>query len=1053
MTEGERRIHLTTITHPAIGHSHPVLGDSYPMIGELRVEQGSTLLTKIAWEYSLQASGHDSNRQQQQLLGISKRLRVNGEVLLSVAYDKLQRRELLLLADKTTEVLEVKYDEQSRPVTWVAPSGASWAPVSQRYNRFGQLEHWRWGDLSESYNYDKKGRLAAVQQGNVTILAYEYRDSELQPLRVRTANSGNGFLFDFDVKTGAVKSVATPRGHLHSWVVGQQIGAVRWSYIAPWSLQPYAIAFNARGDILSVGLPGGEQVTYVYSPAGQLVSIFAGQTEIEFGREAAETSGGCLESVAVSQASSGLELREKRKYHNGQLKEVKLRYGGLPGLENVVLRYQVDGTGRPAKVTTAFGRKEGPAVSWGYEQNTGNLVAMDGLKIRRPALNRTEMVDSSGAVVKTAELDTYGNVRRLVYTVRRQQLLGLLYEYDHTAEYGRVQKVTMVDDDQRSMITRYAYTADGHLEKAAGPVVSHTFKYDEAGNMVAVSLTGGQRTVLTYGPGDRVDSHGTHKVAYDANGFVASVDAEKFLYNSLGQLAEYISSTGIRVRYVHDQLGRLVAWADSQGRATQYLYTNPLAPHQLTLVHSPQADSTQRLTYDAQGHLVQIEIIEGQQQQIYYVACDALGSPLLVYQPGGTVVKRMEYSPFGEILLDSQPGLRLPVGWSSGLAISQQHGATFLAFSHGRLYEPSLAQWLTPDWRSLLLDKQPLISPHHQLYIYRYNQNSPLRAHNSGPTAPRMTSLKEWASLFGYDVGRIFQALDSPTSCSSTGQLPAVRLGSGGPVALPSRPVLSELDSLVETAIAGLRQLSFVHRPSDTLNQQQHRLNLIPRFASTVSPFGQGFLLSVMTDSRAVVFPVEVQNSVVQKIFESVLNNSIYLDVSYSDPTTPRTAYYFVKPTMNQFALDSDTVRRLAGEFTVSPRDAERGGGKELSLVSPHGSFEVRVLYGSPAAVVRTDLLRSLGSAAVSRAWAREKDLVIRGFAGSAADWTPTEMAELIRHGEVKGYEAVEIQPVERYPALARDATNFEFVKSGGSAGNNARGRKNRHARRKHVTD
>jgi hypothetical protein len=153
---------------------------------------------------------------------------------------------------------------------------------------------------------------------------------------------------------------------------------------------------------------------------------------------------------------------------------------------------------------------------------------------------------------------------------------------------------------------------------------------------------------------------------------------------------------------------------------------------------------------------------------------------------------------------------------------------------------------------------------------------------------------------------------------------------------------------------------------------------------------------------------------------------------------------------MNQFALDSDTVRRLAGEFTVSPRDAERGG-KELSLVSPHGGFEVRVLYGNPAAVVRADLLRSLGSAAVTRAWAREKDLVIRGFAGSAAaDWTPSEMAELIRNGEVKGYEAVEIQPGERYPGLARDATNYEFVKSGGGG---TRGRKNRHARRKHITD
>ena len=50
-----------------------------------------------------------------------------------VAWDQLQRRELLYTADKT-ELLEIKYDEQLRPVTWVTPYQA-WAPVSQRYDR------------------------------------------------------------------------------------------------------------------------------------------------------------------------------------------------------------------------------------------------------------------------------------------------------------------------------------------------------------------------------------------------------------------------------------------------------------------------------------------------------------------------------------------------------------------------------------------------------------------------------------------------------------------------------------------------------------------------------------------------------------------------------------------------------------------------------------------------------------------------------------------------------------------------------------------------------
>jgi hypothetical protein len=220
----------------------------------------------------------------------------------------------------------------------------------------------------------------------------------------------------------------------------------------------------------------------------------------------------------------------------------------------------------------------------------------------------------------------------------------------------------------------------------------------------------------------------------------------------------------------------------------------------------------------------------------------------------------------------------------------------------------------------------------------------------------------------------------------------------------------------------------------------RRRIDLIPRFFSLASNFGKGFLLSVTEESKAIVNPVEVHNSVVQKIFESVLNNSIFLDVSYSEPV--KSVYYFVKQNMNQFALDSDTVRRLAGEFTISPKDVDKG--KELSIVN--NDFEVRILYGNLPKVYRSDILKAFSGHAVNTAWSREKTLVALGFAGNG-NWSPVEVAELLRspHARVRGYEAAEIQPVEKFPQLARDGTNFDFVRTG------QRNRKNRHGRRKHV--
>ena len=58
---------------------------------------------------------------------------VNKENLLVVSFDKLQSREVLYLPDRS-QLLEIKYDENSRPVSW-APSKGSFAPTVQRYDR------------------------------------------------------------------------------------------------------------------------------------------------------------------------------------------------------------------------------------------------------------------------------------------------------------------------------------------------------------------------------------------------------------------------------------------------------------------------------------------------------------------------------------------------------------------------------------------------------------------------------------------------------------------------------------------------------------------------------------------------------------------------------------------------------------------------------------------------------------------------------------------------------------------------------------------------------
>ena len=51
----------------------------------------------------------------------------------------------------------------------------------------------------------------------------------------------------------------------------------------------------------------------------------------------------------------------------------------------------------------------------------------------------------------------------------------------------------------------------------------------------------------------------------------------------------------------------------------------------------------------------------------YYVGCDPVGTPKIVADATGTVVKRREYGPWGRLLSDSNPGFLLPFGLAGGL--------------------------------------------------------------------------------------------------------------------------------------------------------------------------------------------------------------------------------------------------------------------------------------------------------------------------------------------------------------------------------------------------
>lgn len=116
-----------------------------------------------------------------------------------------------------------------------------------------------------------------------------------------------------------------------------------------------------------------------------------------------------------------------------------------------------------------------------------------------------------------------------------------------------------------------------------------------------------------------------------------------------------------KITYTYDSMNRRVARTDENG-TTQYLYGNPNHPFQLTAVRSPSG-SLSRYHYDDFGLLFALE----RDNNWYYITTDQLGTPRVVCDVNGEVVKILEYDSFGQVITDSNPEFQLHISFAGGL--------------------------------------------------------------------------------------------------------------------------------------------------------------------------------------------------------------------------------------------------------------------------------------------------------------------------------------------------------------------------------------------------
>uniref|UniRef100_A0A182M9Z1 Tenascin-like protein n=1 Tax=Anopheles culicifacies TaxID=139723 RepID=A0A182M9Z1_9DIPT len=1010
-------VSVESVPYVLLAEVDPLLGESYPVPSKQRTEINGDLSNRFEWRYFIRhvpVRGKNART----LTQVGRKLRVNGENLLTFEYEK-DTSSITVSVDDKTELLNVTYDKSSRPIAY-RPQSGEYADVDLEYDRFGQLISWKWGNLKEEYTFDRAGRLNEIKYGDGSSIVYAFKDTfSSLPLKVTTPRRSD-YLLQYD-DAGALQSLTTPRGHIHAFSLQTSLGFFKYQYYSPINRHPFEILYSDEGQILAKIHPHQSgKVAFVHDSAGRLETVLAGLSSTQY---TYQESTSLVKQVEVLEP--GFELRREFKYHAGVLKDEKLKFGSKSGLASAHFKYQYDGNARLSGIEMDVNGKELPIVRFKYGPAQGTLDAVSDLRITRNAFNRTVVQDTSKQFFTITDFDEHGRVKSVLINIKSFDVYRLELDYDLRNRI-RTHKVMV---GRSTSLDKVNYNADGHVMEVVG-TNSWKYVYDENGNIIGI-LEQGDKTNLGYDTGDRVVQVGDVEFnSYDARGYVVRRGEQKYRYNNRGQLIHAMERDRFQTWYFYDDLGRLVACHDEKGNVTQYFYANLNAPNLITHIHYPKPGRTSRLLYDDRHMLIAIETGD----QRYYVATDQNGSPIALFDVGGAIVKEIRRTPFGKIVKDTNPGLFVPIDFHGGLLDPN----TRLVYMEQRLYDTGVGQWMTPAWEQLATEmRHPT-----DVFIYRFHNNDPINRRE--PEGNYMNDLRSWLKLFGYDVTKMQGSrytrdmIYRPTATIKSPQL------------APDFGVMSGLQCIVEKVDEKFADFGFIPKP--LLKMELKTRNLLPRVAYRRGVFGEGVLISRI-DGRALVSVVDGSNSVVQDVVSSVFNNSHFLDLHFS--IHDQDVFYFVKDNVMKLRDDTEELRRLGGMFNISAHEInDHGGanGKELRLHGPDAVVIIK--YGVDPEQERHRILKHAHKRAVERAWELEKQLVAAGFQGRG-DWTEEEKEELISHGDVDGWIGVDIHSIHKYPQLADDPGNVAFQrdskrkrrKSGGTSSGGGGGHK---AKREH---
>lgn len=579
----------------------------------------------------------------------------------SMTFTSNRSRQTKTVLDRRGRVTE------SRPATGVDP-------MKITYTDRGLVEKVTQGDTVRAYTYDDKLRVATRKdaKGNTLRYAHDAADRVTAvtiPDDVPGGESTFRYTYDAD---GNTRTIRSPEGHVHD-LTHTETGRDK-TYTPAGQATTYEKDYFANRELKSLKLPGGATETYGYTDGGQLKA----EENPQVTRGYSYVAGTDRFDVLSRRLAAGGGSQTVDFGHDGAL-PTSTAFGGAAEGEYAY-------TWNDALLPTSETLKAGGAEltdELGFD--TDRLMTKRGpFTFARSGPGGAISAITGGPLNLAYQYDGLARVKTRTLQVAGETVFGSTLGYDTAS---RITSVAETPKGAAAKTRTFEYDGRGQLRRVKeGATVTEEYAYDRDGNRVSAKLGTAAAQAATYDAGGQLKTRGGVAYDFDADGFMTKRGADTFAWSRDGQLLK-ATVGGTEATYVYDAIGRRTA-RTVDGKTQTYLYGDPAQPFRVTAWKDADGTLT-RVTYDE--HDMMVALRRG--DETFYVGTDQVGSPRVVADKDGAVVKRISYDAFGQSTVEHGAGFSLPIGFAAGI----EDPLTKLVRFGKRDYEPASGRFVFRD--------------------------------------------------------------------------------------------------------------------------------------------------------------------------------------------------------------------------------------------------------------------------------------------------------------------------------------------------------------------